>query len=112
MNKVPGKMRCSHILLSWDKALNSTHSRELVFAIHDAKTIIAEVKSGGVQWHIAVKEHSACEGSRYKSGDLGWFQEHEITAEIWIACMVTKVGEIADEPIQSPYGIHIIMRTG
>lgn len=112
MSKTPDRMRCSHILLSWDKAVNSTHTRELSFAIHDAKTLIAELKRGGISWDVAVKENSACVDSFLRGGDLGWFQQHEITPELWIACLVTPVGELNPEPVQSPYGIHIIFRTG
>lgn len=109
--KKPSKVRCSHILLSWDEAVNSTHSRDLVFAVKDGQDIIKELKAGGLSWSTAVKEHSACD-SWTAGGDLGWFEEHEVTPELWNACMVCKKDELLDEPIQSPYGIHIITRTG
>ena len=48
----------------------------------------------------------------FDTGDLGWFEQHEITPEIWNACLVTKVGDLFPEPIDSPYGVHIIYRTG
>lgn len=112
MSKVPDKMRCSHILLSWDEAINSTHSRELIFAIYDAKEIISDLLKGSISWDTACKEHSACDVSYYQGGDLGWFEEHEITQEIWNACLITPIGDLCPEPIQSPYGVHIITRTG
>jgi len=43
MSTLPTKMRCAHILLSWHGAKNSTHTRELAFAIHDAKIILADL---------------------------------------------------------------------
>jgi len=110
--KQPDKMRCSHILLSWDQSINSTHSRELAFAIYDAQTIITELKSGGLSWSAAVKEHTACDASRFKNGNLGWFEESDIVNEIWQACLLTKKDELFPEPVNSPYGIHIIYRTG
>lgn len=112
MTDIPKKMRCSHILLSWDEALHSTHSRELSFAIFDAQQIIAELKRGGVSWDTMVKEHSACIETWNKSGDLGWFEEQEIIEDVWIACLATPIGELFPEPITSPYGVHIIYRTG
>lgn len=112
MSTTPTKMRCSHILLSWDKAINSTHTRELCFAIHDAKTIMADLKKGSITWNIAVREHSACMDTGFETGDLGWFEQHEITPEIWTACLVTEIGDVFPEPITSPYGVHIIFRTG
>lgn len=112
MTSTPEKVRCSHILLSWDKALHSTHSRELVFAIHDAKQIIEDLQKGTITWKIAVKEHSACLESWQKGGDLGWFPEHVISPEIWSACLATPIDALFPEPIISPYGVHIIYRTG
>jgi parvulin-like peptidyl-prolyl isomerase len=112
MNKLPTKMRCAHILLSWDEAINSTHSRELPYAIFDAKEIIADLTTGRISWKVACKEHSACEESYWREGDLNWFEEHQITPEIWNACLITPIGDIHPEPVQSPYGIHIIYRTG
>ena len=38
------KVRCSHILLSYAEAINSTHSRDLFFAVWEAKEIIKELK--------------------------------------------------------------------
>jgi len=105
------KMRCSHIMLSWDGAINSSHSRDLVYAISDAKEIIRDLKNGSISWKNACKEHSACD-SWFYDGDLGWFERHEITPEIWFGCSILEEGEISSEPIQSPYGIHILMRTG
>ncbi len=112
MSTLPTKMRCSHILLSWHGAKNSTHTREIAFALHDAKIILADLKKGSITWNIAVREHSACMQTGFDTGDLGWFEQHEITPEIWTACLVTPVGDIFPEPINSPYGIHIIYRTG
>lgn len=107
------KVRCSHILLSWDMALESTHSRDLVFAVHDAKQIIASLKRGGYSWEQAVKEHSACPHSWWRDGDLGWFDLNDgVTPELYNACMICPIGELLEEPIQSPYGVHVITRTG
>jgi len=112
MSKIPDKMRCSHILLSWDGAINSSHSRDLIFAIYDAKEIINDLLQGSVSWNVACKEHSACDATYYQGGDLGWFEEHQITSEIWNACLITPIGDLFPEPIDSPYGVHIITRTG
>lgn len=107
------KVRCSHILLSYDEAINSTHSRGLFFAVFEAKEIIKELKNGRISWEKAVKEHSACEHSWYRDGDLGWFDLNDgVTPELYNACLIHEVGDLLDEPIQSPYGLHIIHRTG
>jgi hypothetical protein len=111
-NKIPDKMRCSHALFSWHGAKLSTHTRELAFAVAEATMLLGELQRGTMTWTQVVKGHSACMATPFGTGDMGWFQQHEITPEIWVACMVTKVGELAPEPVHSPYGIHIIFRTG
>jgi parvulin-like peptidyl-prolyl isomerase len=112
MSDIPKKMRCSHILLSWDGARESTHSRELAYAIHDAKMIIADLQRGGYSWNTAVDEHTACKTTWNNGGDLGWFEEQDIHVAIWNTCLVTPVGELFPEPVDTPYGVHIIFRTG
>ena len=107
------KVRCSHILLSWDGAIESTHSRDLVFAVWEAKQIIQSLKSGGYSWGTAVKEHSACPHSYIADGDLGWFDLNDgVTPELYYSTLACPIGELLDEPIESRYGVHIITRTG
>jgi parvulin-like peptidyl-prolyl isomerase len=112
MSNIPKKMRCSHILLSWINAKKSSHTRELAYAIYDAKMIIADLQKGGYSWNTAVDEHTACLTTYNKGGDLGWFEEQDIHVNIWNACLITPVGELCQEPVDTPYGVHIIFRTG
>lgn len=106
------KVRCSHILLSYEDAIESTHTRQLYYAIHDAKQIIAELKGGGLSWAAAVKEHSACPYSWYRDGDLGWFDINDVVSELYLSVKSAPKDQLLEEPIQTPYGIHIIVRTG
>ena len=107
------KVRCSHILLSHENAIESSHSREIYFAVYDAKQIIGELTRGGISWATAVKEHSACPHSWYRDGDLGWFDLNDgITPELYYATNAAQIDELLEEPIETPYGIHIITRTG
>jgi parvulin-like peptidyl-prolyl isomerase len=107
------KVRCSHILLSYDDAIESSHSREIYFAVFDAKQIIAELKRGGLTWATAVKEHSACPHSWYRDGDLGWFDINDgVCPELYYSTLAAPKDELLEEPVQTPYGIHIITRTG
>ena len=112
-NKDPyPKVRCSHILLSHEDAIESSHSRQIYYAVFDAKQIIAELKSGGLSWAAAVKEHSACPHSWYRDGDMGWFDINDVVPELYLAVKAMPKDQLLDEPIQTPYGIHIIIRTG
>lgn len=106
------RIRIAHILLSWNDAIDSTHSREFGFALHDAQQILAELKKGTMSWNAAVKEHSACILSDLVTGDLGWREETDLIAELWLPALVTPIGDVYPEPINSPYGIHIIYRIG
>lgn len=112
MSNGPDKIRLSHVLLSWSGAKPCTHTRDLVFALAEAKLLIGELLSGKMTWTQAVKGHSACLETPFGTGDLGWREIHEITPELWRAGVVTKIGEIFPEPVQTPYGIHIVFRTG
>jgi hypothetical protein len=107
------KVRCSHILLSHDEAIESTHSRDLYYAIWDAKKIISELQGSGLSWATAVKEHSACPHSWDKDGDLGWFDINDgVVPELYYAVKAAPKDQLLEEPIQTPYGIHILVRTG
>ena len=55
MKKV--RMYC-HILLSYDEAINSTHSRGLFFAVFEAKEIIKELKDGKISWEKVVSRNT------------------------------------------------------
>jgi hypothetical protein len=44
---------------------------------------------------------------------LGWFDLNDgITPELYYATNAAKIDELLEEPIETPYGIHIITRTG
>lgn len=107
------RVRCSHILLSHADAIESSHSRDLAYAVMDAKRIIHDLQTGGLSWATAVKENSACNRSWYKDGDLGWFDLTDgVCEELYFAVNAAPKDILLDEPIQTPYGIHIIVRTG
>lgn len=112
MIKNPTKMRMSHILLSWDGAVGSTHTRELAFALKEADMLLTELKKGTMTWKQCVTGHSACLETPFGTGDLGWREQHEITPELWRVCSILEVGELCPTPVHTLYGIHIIMRTG
>lgn len=109
--KFPSKMRASHILLSFKGAKNSTHSRSVAVAMAEGDRITAELKKGGVSFDRMARENSACPSKR-NGGDLGWFDPTEMAIEFSSACMNIPIGELGPHPIVSPFGVHIIWRTG
>ena len=87
--------------------------RGIYFAVFEAKEIIKELKNGRISWEKAVKEHSACEHSWYRDGDLGWFHLNDgVTPNFTMHVCTYEVGDLLDEPHRKSYGMHIIHRTG
>ena len=106
------KMRASHILFSYAGAKNSTHSRGIAFAMQDAERVQKDIEEGKYSFQVAAKENSACPSGKRAGGDLGWFEEEEMVIEFTTACKTTPVGQLGGHPIVSPFGVHIIYRTG
>ena len=44
------KLKCKHILLSYDKAENSSHERPLGVAVSDAEQLIKDIKSSKISF--------------------------------------------------------------
>ncbi len=89
------KIRCSHILCSkYSLALKA----------------LEKIKEGRPFSEVA-KEMSECP-SRKRGGDLGWFSRGQMVKEFERAAFSLKVGEMTEEPVKTPFGYHIILRTG
>ena len=69
------KFKCKHILLSYDKAENSSHDRPLGAAVDDAEKLIIDLKKGDITWDEAAAKHSSCASGPRHGGDLGWQDE-------------------------------------
>ena len=104
------KLKASHILLSHRDANPPTHSRGIAQCMTEAEALITQLKSGGVSFEAAAHENSACP-SKTKGGDLGWFEEEAMVLEFSGACKNIPKGDIGP-PCITPFGVHIIMRTG
>src|SRR5210317_1811260 len=69
------KLKCKHILLSYDKAENSSHDRPLGVAMKDAEDLILQLKRGEITFDEAAGKYSACASGPRNGGDLGWQEE-------------------------------------
>ena len=103
-------MRASHILLSHRNANPPTHSRGIAQAMVAAQDLIKELEAGGISFEQAARENSACP-SKERGGDLGWFEEEIMAIEFSAACKNIQKGDLGP-PCISPFGVHIILRTG
>lgn len=104
------KLKASHILLSHRQANPPTHSRGIAQAMTEADALIKEIKAGGISFQQAARENSACP-SKARGGDLGWFEEESMVVEFSAACKNIEKDDIGP-PCISPFGVHIILRTG
>jgi|TARA_B100001057_G_scaffold300088_1_gene300232 parvulin-like peptidyl-prolyl isomerase len=105
------KFKCKHILLSYDKSPNSTHERPLGAAVADAEKLIIDLKKGDITWDEAAAKHSACASGPRHGGDLGWQEEQHFHPDFSEAVKVIGIDTIGP-PVISPWGVHIVLRTG
>ena len=105
------KLKTKHILLSYDEAEMSTHTRPLGVAMQEAERIIKELEKGTLNWDKAAYENSACPSGKNSLGDLGEFDELDMVPEFSQAVKALHIGQIGP-PVVSPFGVHIILRTG
>ena len=105
------KFKCKHILLSHKDAENSTHDRPLGVAMKTAEELIVDLKRGTITWEEAAREHSACASGPRHGGDLGWNEEEHFHPDFSNAVKVIGIDTIGP-PVITPWGVHIILRTG
>ena len=73
----------------------------------DAKAIIAQLKKGGSFDEIA-KQRSKDPGSGANGGDLGWADPAGYVPEFADAIKKLVKGQLADAPVKSQFGYHVI----
>ena len=73
----------------------------------DAKSYIAQIKKGASFEKLAA-EHSRDPGSKARGGDLDWAPAENYVKPFADAVTKLKKGQMADAPIRSDFGFHII----
>lgn len=107
MNKVWVK----HILLSYDKAENSSHNRPLGVAMKEAEVVIKDLKAGNISFEDAALKHSACASGPRAGGDLGWVDPQVFPEEFGRGIQLIGIDTIGP-PIITDWGVHIVLRKG
>jgi peptidyl-prolyl cis-trans isomerase C len=83
------------------------HARHILVATEDqAKKLIADL-NGGADFATLAKANSTDPGAA-NGGDLGWFKSGDMLPEFSAAAFALKPGEIAQKPVQTRYGWHVI----
>ena len=79
----------------------------LVATEQKAKEIVAELKKGGDFAKLAA-DNTLDPSGKQSGGDLGFFKKGEMVPEFSAAAFKLKEGEIADAPVKSQFGWHVI----
>lgn len=80
----------------------------LVESEDEAKKIIADLKAKTLNFEDAAKEHSKDPGSKESGGDLSWAPSSNYVTPFAEAVETLGAGEMTIEPVESPFGWHII----
>lgn len=103
------RIRASHILLKFSGARRGFSSRPRDEALALAERLKAELDAGG-DFRALAHEHSDCPSSA-RGGDLGKFGKGQMVPEFEQAAFALAFTEISDV-VESPFGFHLIQRTG
>jgi peptidyl-prolyl cis-trans isomerase C len=103
------QVRASHILLMYQGSQKSSATRSQ----DDAQTQIQQLKQQidtGADFAELAKQHSDCP-SKKKGGDLGTFGPGQMVKAFEESAFGMDVGNVSDV-VETPFGYHIIKRTG
>ena len=104
------QVRASHILIPFQgaqKAPQDAKSKDEALKL--SKDLVVKIKGGGNFEELA-KQNSSCP-SKEKGGDLGKFGKGAMVPAFETAAFGLKVGDVTPEPVETPFGFHIIKRT-
>lgn len=103
------QISASHILLMYAGSERSSAKRSKA----DAESQIADIERqlrGGADFAALAREHSDC-GSAQAGGDLGGFGRGQMVKGFEEAAFALDVGDTSGV-VETPFGFHIIRRTG
>jgi parvulin-like peptidyl-prolyl isomerase len=108
--------RARHILVQPDPTLEdqtAATEEQWAAALAEAEEVHAAVSEPDADWFALAEEHSDDTGSGAQGGDLGWssVDSPPYVQEFANALTQLDLMEIS-EPVQSPFGYHVIQLTG
>jgi parvulin-like peptidyl-prolyl isomerase len=102
-------VRASHILLMYKGSMRSSASRSKADAEQQIQQLAGKLQAGEAFAELA-KAHSDCPSSA-KGGDLGKFGRGQMVGPFEDAAFGLEVGQTSGV-VETPFGYHIIQRTG
>jgi parvulin-like peptidyl-prolyl isomerase len=103
------QVRASHILLMYQGSMRSRATRSKDEAQKQIQDIEAQLAKGG-DFAALAKAHSDCPSSA-KGGDLGTFGRGQMVGAFETSAFGLAVGATSGV-VETPFGYHIIKRTG
>ncbi len=103
------EVRASHILICWEGAQGCAEPLTKEQALAQITTLRGEVTTKN--FGEKAKTHSTDGSAQTNAGDLGWFGEGQMVKEFQDAAFALKTGEIS-QPVESPFGYHLIYKSG
>ena len=105
-------IRASHILIAYQGALDAppTVTRDKETAHSLANNVAIEAKAGGDFAELAAK-YSDDPKTKRDAGRLGQISRTQLSKPFTDVAFNLIVKEVTSEPVETPYGFHIIKRT-
>ena len=103
------QINASHILLMYAGSERSRATRSKEEAQSQIADIAQQLQSGG-DFEALARAHSDC-GSAQAGGDLGGFGRGQMVKPFEDAAFGLNVGDTSDV-VETPFGFHLIRRTG
>jgi parvulin-like peptidyl-prolyl isomerase len=103
------QVRASHILLMYEGSMRSSATRSKDKAAKQIADLKQQLDQGASFADLA-KQHSDCP-SGSDGGDLGSFGRGQMVGEFETAAFGMSVGQVSDV-VETPFGYHLIQRTG
>ncbi len=100
----------SHILIQYQGSMRATPSitRSKEEALELAQSLITQINDGGDFVELAKQHSNGPSGPT--GGDLGTWFKGQMVPEFDVAIDGMAIGEITSEPIETPFGYHVIMK--
>lgn len=103
------QINASHILLMYAGSERTSATRGKEEALSQISDIERQLQ-GGAEFAALARQHSDC-GSAQAGGDLGGFGRGQMVGSFEDAAFALNVGDTSGV-IETPFGFHIIHRTG